>query len=149
LWRLLAPQRGDSGWGPSLGLAIRATPPIGNLGLVDLVTHIVGRSEARGRAGGALDVDDTPTVAADQMVVVIADAILESSRRACRLDPPEEPSIYQNTERVVYRLERDGSNLVPDDVRYFVSRHVRAARYRPQHSQTLSGNLNAALTKKR
>ena len=63
-----------------LGQAIRTAPPVGDLGLVDLVALVVDRRETGRRADRAVDVDQTAADAADQMVVVVADAILEASR---------------------------------------------------------------------
>ena len=70
----------DSRWRPGLCEAVGTTTPIGDLGLVDLVTHVVSRREAWSRADRAFDVDDAAAIAADQMMVVIAHAIFESSR---------------------------------------------------------------------
>jgi hypothetical protein len=63
-----------------LSLAIRTAPPIGDLGLIDLVAHVVGRRETGSGADGAVDVDDTAADPADQMVMVVADTGLEASR---------------------------------------------------------------------
>jgi hypothetical protein len=62
------------------GDAIRAASPVGDFGLVDFVASVVGRREAGCEADRAVDVDDAAADAADQMVVVVADAILESRR---------------------------------------------------------------------
>jgi hypothetical protein len=62
-----------------LSQAIRTAPPVGDLGLVDLVAPVVGRRETRGGADRAVDVDQTAADSADQMVVVVADPILEAS----------------------------------------------------------------------
>jgi hypothetical protein len=67
-------------WRFRLSQAIRTATPVGDLGLVDLVAPVVGRRETGGRADRAVDVDDTPAHPADQMMVVVADPILEASR---------------------------------------------------------------------
>ena len=63
-----------------MGEAIRTPPPVGDLSLIDLVTPVVERRETGGRANGAVDVDQTAADSTNQMVVVIADPILEASR---------------------------------------------------------------------
>ena len=79
------------------------------------------------------------------MVVVVADSILESRRRPGWLNAPEEPFGNQDAERVVYRLERDGTDLGPNGIGHAVSGDVRPTRDGPQHSQPLSRYLNTAL----
>jgi hypothetical protein len=81
------------------------------------------------------------------MVVVVADAILEACRRARRLDAPDEPLGDEQTERVVHGLEGDAADLRPHDVRDGVGRDVGPAGDRPQHGQSLRGDLNAVLAK--
>jgi hypothetical protein len=81
------------------------------------------------------------------MMVVVADSSLEASRRSGGLNAPDEPFSDQDSKAVVHRLERDGADLGPDGPGYCVGRNVRLTRYRPQDSQTLGGDLNAALPK--
>ena len=71
---------GAVGSARGLGQAIRTAPPVGDLGLVDLVAPVVGRRETGRGADRAVDVDHAAADAADQMVVVVADAILEARR---------------------------------------------------------------------
>jgi hypothetical protein len=59
---------------------MRTAPPVDDLGLVDLVAFVVDRRETGREADGAVDVDGTSADAADQMVVVVADPILEARR---------------------------------------------------------------------
>ena len=137
--------------GDALGLreAIRTAPPVGDLGLVDLVAPVVGRRETRGGADRAVDVDHAAADSADQMVVVVADAIFEASRRSGGLNAPDQAFGDQHAEGVVHRLQRDGADLGPDDLGHAVGRDVRLTRDRPQHRQSLGRDLNAAFTKKR
>ena len=79
------------------------------------------------------------------MVVVVANPILESSRRPGWLDAPDEPFGNQDAERVVHRLERDGTDLGPNGIGHAVSCDVRPTSNRPQHSQPLSRYLNTVL----
>jgi hypothetical protein len=68
------------------------------------------------------------------MVMVVADPVLEASRCPGRLNAPEEAFGDQDAERVVNRLERDGTNLDPDDLGNAVGRDVGLTCYRPQDS---------------
>jgi hypothetical protein len=63
-----------------LGQAIRTAPPVDDLGLVDLVAPVVGRCQAGSGPDRAVDVDHTTADPANEMVVVVADPILEASR---------------------------------------------------------------------
>jgi hypothetical protein len=79
------------------------------------------------------------------MMMVVPYPILESRRRPCRLDAPDELASDEHAKGVVHRLERDGADLLSDELGHFVGRYVRPARDRPHHRQPLSGNLDAAL----
>jgi hypothetical protein len=81
------------------------------------------------------------------MVVVVADPILESGRRSGGPNAPDQALGDQNAEGVVHRLERDGTDLGPDDLGHGVGRDVGLTRYRPQDSQSLGRHLDAALPK--
>jgi hypothetical protein len=81
------------------------------------------------------------------MVVVVADAILEASRRSGRLNAPEKAFGDQHTECVVHRLERDGADLGPDDFGHRIGRDVGLTRDRAQDSQSLGRHLDTALPK--
>jgi hypothetical protein len=81
------------------------------------------------------------------MVVVVADSILEASRRSGRLNAAQEAFAHQDAQRVIHRLERDGPDLTPYDLGNAVSRDVGLTRNGPHDGQTLRGHLNAALAK--
>ena len=81
------------------------------------------------------------------MVVIIADPILITSRRAGRLNASDKPLGDQNPQGVVHRLQRDRPNFGPDDLGHAVGRNVGLTRYGPQYSQSLGRDLNAALAK--
>jgi hypothetical protein len=81
------------------------------------------------------------------MVVVVADPILESGRRSGGLNAPDQALGDQNAEGVVHRLERDGTDLGPDDLGHGVGRDVGLTRYRLQDSQSLGRHLDTALPK--
>ena len=79
------------------------------------------------------------------MVVVVADPILESRRCPGWLNAAEESFNNQDAERVVHRLERDGTDLGPNGIGHAVSCDVRPTRDGPQYSQPLSRYLNTVL----
>jgi hypothetical protein len=65
-----------AGTASGLGQALRTASPVGDLGLADLVAHVIGRDETRGGADRAIDVDQTTADSTDQMVMVVADPLL-------------------------------------------------------------------------
>jgi hypothetical protein len=69
-----------TGWRSGLSQAIGTPPPVGDLGLVDLVAPVVDRRETGGGADRAVHVDQTAADSTNQMVVIVADPILEASR---------------------------------------------------------------------
>ena len=81
------------------------------------------------------------------MVMVVADAVFEASRRAGGLNAPDEAAGDQHAERVVHRLERDRADLDPDGLGHGVGRDVGLPRHRPEDSQPLGGHLDTALPK--
>ena len=117
-WNVVQAIRG-SPWIHSEGLdrpararqAVRAAAPVDDLGLVDLVAHVVDRGETGGGADRAVDVDQLAAAATDQVVVVVADPVLEAGGRPGGLDAPDDARVAQRPERVVHRLAGDGPDL--------------------------------------
>jgi hypothetical protein len=105
------------------------------------------RGETGGLADGAVDVDHAPADSTDQMMMVVADPILEASRRSGGLNATDQAFGDQDAEGVVHRLQRDGTDLRPDGLGHGIGRDVWRIRDRPQDSQSLGSNLNAALPK--
>ena len=143
------PARRSLGGGGRSGLreAIRTATPIRDFRLVDLVAHVIGRGETGSGADRAVNVDQTAADSADQMVMVVADPILEASRRPGGLNTPDQAFGDQEAEGVIDRLEGDGPDFGPDDLGHAVGRDVRLTRDSPQNSQSLSRDLNAVLAK--
>jgi hypothetical protein len=123
----------------------RTATPVHDLGLVDLVAIVVAGRETGSRADRAVDIDHAAAGAADQMVVVVGDAILEASRRSGGLNAPYKAFGNEHSEGVVHRLEGDGADLGPYRLGDRVGADVGISRYGSQNCQTLGGNLNAAL----
>jgi hypothetical protein len=127
--------------------AIRTAPPVRDLGLIDLVALVVSYLKTRCRADRAVDVHHPAAQSTDQMVVVVANAILEASGCPGGLNAPEESFGDQDGESVVHRLERDRTDLTPHNPGHLVGRTVRPPRHRAKDRQSLGRDLNPALTK--
>ena len=82
------------------------------------------------------------------MVVVVTDAIFETSGRSSRLNATDQTLGHQQGQRVVHGLKGNGANLGADDVGYGIGRDVRLPRHRAEDGESLRGDLNATLTKK-
>jgi len=81
------------------------------------------------------------------MVMVVANACFEASRRSRGLNPAEESFGHQPSQRVVHRLLGDDADFCPNRIGNGVRSDVRLRPHRPQDSQSLGGDLNAALPK--
>jgi len=127
--------------------AIRTPPPVRDLGLVYFIALVVGRRQTGRGADRAVDVHHAAANTANQVVVVVADPILEPGRRPGGLDAPDEAFGHQKTQGVVHRLERDGPDLGADELGHGVGRAVRLTRHGAQDSQSLGRDLNAVLAK--
>ena len=130
-------------------MAVGAAPPVGDFGFVDLVALVVARSETRGVADGAVHVDHAAADSTDQVMVVVADSILEAGRRAGRLDAADQAFGDQDVQRVVHRLEGNGPDLGADDLGHPIGRDVRLGGDRTEDRQALSGDLNAVRAQER
>jgi hypothetical protein len=75
--------------GTGSGHALRAAPPIGDVGLVNLISLVVNSRETGCGADRAVDINDAAALPADEVVVVVADAILETCGRSGRLNTSE------------------------------------------------------------
>lgn len=131
----------------AVSLALGTTAPVGDLGLVDFVAHIVGCGEARGGADRAVDVDQAAANATNQVMVVVVDSIFVAGRRTDRLNAPDEPVVDEHAEGVVDGLARDGSDVDAGDLGHAVGGDVGTSRHRAQDGQALSCHVDTALTK--
>src|SRR5438132_13952870 len=85
--------------------------PVDHLRLINLENRVGGGGQARGVAGGAVDIDRFSAGATDQVVVVVTNTILVEGRRSGGLDAPDESLLDQHPKGVVHRLSRDGADL--------------------------------------
>lgn len=95
---------------------VGATAPIDNLGLIDLEAVIFLNVETWGRSDGAVDIEDQAAASAHQMMVVVANAVFVSSRRAGGLNPTDQTLVGEDGDRVVDRLPGDRADLVSHDL---------------------------------
>ncbi len=127
------------------GLALRTTSPIGDLGLIDDEALVVGRIEARRGSNRAVNIDDPTAFPADQVVVVVADAVFESRGRSNRLDATNEALVGQYPEGVVDRLLGNRANLFAHHHGHLVRCGVGVIRNCPHHCKALCGDLQTVL----
>lgn len=73
-----------------------------------------GGVEARRGPGGAVNVDGVAAGPAHEVVVVVADSVLEPSRVAGGLDAADQAGLGQGGQDVVHRLEGDLAEPVGD-----------------------------------
>jgi hypothetical protein len=80
------------------------------------------------------------------VVVIVADPILEASRRSSGLNAPDQSLGDKETQGVVNRLQGDGTDLDPDDLGHGVGRDVGLTGDRTQDRQPLGGDVNTPFT---
>ena len=97
------------------GLTVGTSAPVDNLGLVDLEAVVFLNVKARRISNGTVDVEDQTTASADEMMVVVANTVLITSRRASGLNPTDETLVGEGAERVIDRLSGDRADLVAYD----------------------------------
>ena len=85
----------------SLVKTIGTGSPVDDFGFIDVKPGVVRSSEAWGLADGAVDIDGFPTDAADEVVVIVANAVFIERGGFGGLDAPNEAFFCQHTERVV------------------------------------------------
>ena len=93
------------------GTTTRAVAPVNNFGFVDFESVVVVGSQTGHLAGCTVDVEHHPAASADQVMVVVTDAVLIASCRAGGLDPANQVLVDQDAERVIDRLARDRAEL--------------------------------------
>jgi hypothetical protein len=120
-----------------------AVPPIDHFGLVDREARGVGGLEARGVADGAVDVDHAAAGAADEVVVVVADAVFVAGGRAGGLDASEEAGVDEGGKSVEDRLMRDRPEGRPNGGLDLLGGGVRAVGDRLKDRHPLGGDLQA------
>lgn len=77
------------------------------------------------------------------MVMIVPDAILIQSGRACRLDPPQNSLFNQQVKGIVNSLSGDGSQFVANQVGDFIGGGVGSRGDAPQNRQPLGCDLQA------
>ena len=127
--------------------AVGASTPVRDFRLVYLIALVIDRSETRGGADRAVDVDDAAADAADQVMVVVADSIFVAGRRAGGLNAADQALGDQHAERVVHGLKRDGADLGSYDLGDGIRRDVGLTGHGAEDGQSLGRHLNSTLSK--
>ncbi len=122
---------------------IGTATPVGDFGFVDFESVHVRCFEAGSVADRAIDIDDVTALPADEMVVIVSDAIFVQSRRADRLDSPDQPFVDQEAESVVDGLARNGADVGLRSLGDVVSGAVWMKSDGPQDRETLGGDMKA------
>ena len=81
-----------------------------------------------------------PQLAADEVVVVVADPRLVARHGARRLDPPHQPGVGEGTQDVVDRLVRHVAGVLAHGVDEGVGVGVRVGVHRGQHRDPRAGH---------
>ncbi len=78
-----------------------AASPIHDFGLVDHEVPIVDGDQAGRFSERTIDIDHPAARSADQVVVVVADAVLKASRRAGGFDAADDASLGEDRQGVI------------------------------------------------
>ena len=95
---------------------------------------------------GAVDVDESVALPADEMMVVVAHPVFVASGRTGRLDAADDSVLGQNPERVVHRLTRHRADVGRDHLEHHISRCVRMAANCRHDRQSLRSDAEPVLT---
>ncbi len=107
---------------------------------------IVGWGETRPVSHRTVDIDQPVAVAADEVMVIVANSILEACRRTGRLNRSDDVVLGQHGQRVVDRLARYRSDLSPNGFGNLVGAPVWLSRYGSQHGQALRRHLKSVFS---
>lgn len=127
--------------------AIRANAPIDDFGLVHVESPVVDGRQAWGVANGTVDIDETVTAPANEMMMVVANSILVPRGRACGLNPTDDVVIGQDGQRIIDRLPGDRPDLVADLLGHLIRTDVRMGRHGAKNGEALCGDLDTMTSK--
>jgi len=133
---------GERGWGMGKGLAFlllagRAGAPVDHFGFIDFEAVMRVGGEAGGFADGATDVFGLAAGAADEVVMVVADAVFEAGGGVGGLDATEDTFIREHVQDVVDGLTGDGAELGPDRLGELIGGRVGMSGDGAQDGDTL------------
>jgi len=134
------------GVSPAAVAATWAPSPIRNLSLVNVESVVICCRQAWRVTDRAVDVDESAARPADEMVMVVPHPVLEASRRADRLDAPEQACGNQGIQGVVDRLTRDCPDVPSDRLTDLVRGAVRLLGHGTHHRNPLGSHLHAVGT---
>lgn len=121
-------------------LALRAQAPVRDVGFVDGKAVRLGRVQARTFADGAVDVTDGTARAAQDVVVVVPDAVLVQGGGADRLDASHDAALDEGIQGVIYRLLGDRTDVRTGKTGDVIGGAVRRSGNRAQNGETLRGD---------
>ena len=124
-----------------------ADAPEGYFGFVDDKAVTFMRRETGRMAVRAIGIGHRAAGPANDMVMVVADAVLETCRRPGWFDPPQHATVHEHGQRVVDRLPGDRAELCPSQPHHVVRRRVRGRGDRAEHGDALRGHLQAVAAK--
>lgn len=123
-----------------------AATPVDDLSFVYFESVVIVGREAGRCPHRTIDVKGGVADATDQVVVIVAYAVFVARRRSARLDPPDDPFVDEDAERVVDGLARDRPEGRSHIVGELISGGVPANRYRSENGEALRRDLQSMLT---
>ena len=114
-----------------------AGAPVDHFGFVDLEAMVRMGLEAGGFADGAADVFGLAAGTADEVVMVVPDAVFVACRRIGGLDAADDAFVREDVQDVIDRLPGDRPQITADARGQVVSRSVRMTGDGPEDGQTL------------
>ena len=118
-------------------LALRAQTPVRDVGFVDGKAVRLGCMQAGALTDGAVDVADGTARAAQNVVVVVPDAVLVQGGGADRLDASHDAALDEGIQGVIYRLLGDRTNVRAGEAGNVIGGAVRRSGNRAQNGETL------------
>lgn len=125
--------------------AIGADAPIDDFGLVDLISGVMVGCQAGCLADGAGDVGGFSAGSADDVMVVVTDAILVECGGTGGLYSSDEAFFGEHSEGVVDGLPGDGTDIGSHGLGDGVGGGVWHRRYGSEHGQALGRHLDAVI----
>jgi hypothetical protein len=121
--------------------------PVHDFGFVDPEARVVCSSEAWSCADGTIHIDHDSASSANEVVVVVADAVFIQGRGANRLNAPNESLLCEHPESVVDRLTRNCPDLCASHFHHAVGGDMGLFRHGTKHSKALGGDLEPVRAK--
>ena len=128
-------------------LAGGAGAPVDHFGFVDLEAMVRMGLEAGGFADGATDVFGLAAGTADEVVMIVADAVFITRRGIGGLDASDDAVVGEDAQDIIDRLTRDRADVLADAFGQGVGSGVRMTRDGPEDGQALGRDGQVVLAK--